>query len=75
MIMRSCVLPVAQGNPMAQTTPPAGRRGAVALVFIFLGSVCSFAQMPKGVYNWWSRPQIARSLNLSPPKDNRSGTQ
>jgi Spy/CpxP family protein refolding chaperone len=34
------------------------------LVFILSG--CSFAQMPKGVYNWWSRPQIAQSLNLSP---------
>jgi Spy/CpxP family protein refolding chaperone len=25
-----------------------------------------FAQMPKGIYAWWSRPQIARDLNLSP---------
>jgi Spy/CpxP family protein refolding chaperone len=24
-----------------------------------------FAQMPKGIYAWWSRPQIARDLNLS----------
>ena len=22
--------------------------------------------MPKGIYAWWSRPQIARDLNLSP---------
>src|SRR3984957_17452379 len=25
-----------------------------------------FAQMPRGIYAWWSRPQIARDLNLSP---------
>ncbi len=24
------------------------------------------AQMPKGIYAWWSRPKIARDLNLSP---------
>jgi Spy/CpxP family protein refolding chaperone len=24
------------------------------------------AQMPKGIYAWWSRPEIARDLNLSP---------
>jgi Spy/CpxP family protein refolding chaperone len=24
------------------------------------------AQMPRGIYAWWSRPQIARDLNLSP---------
>lgn len=26
------------------------------------------AQMPRGIYAWWSRPQIARDLNLSPPQ-------
>jgi Spy/CpxP family protein refolding chaperone len=24
------------------------------------------AQMPKGIYAWWNRPEIARDLNLSP---------
>jgi Spy/CpxP family protein refolding chaperone len=24
------------------------------------------AQMPRGIYAWWSRPHIARDLNLSP---------
>src|ERR1700734_3493693 len=24
------------------------------------------AQMPRGIYAWWSKPQIARDLNLSP---------
>jgi Spy/CpxP family protein refolding chaperone len=24
--------------------------------------------MPRGIYAWWSRPQIARDLNLSPPQ-------
>ena len=37
-----------------------------SLILMFILSGCSFAQMPKGVYNWWSRPQIAQSLNLSP---------
>ena len=35
-----------------------------ALTLLFGGSL--FAQMPKGIYAWWSRPQIARDLNLSP---------
>jgi Spy/CpxP family protein refolding chaperone len=25
-----------------------------------------WAQMPRGIYAWWSRPQVARDLNLSP---------
>ena len=25
-----------------------------------------FAQMPKGIFPWWSRPEIARNLNLTP---------
>jgi Spy/CpxP family protein refolding chaperone len=24
------------------------------------------AQMPRGIYAWWSKPQIARDLNLTP---------
>src|SRR5579884_1948268 len=36
-----------------------------AIAFIVLLSSGLFAQMPKGVYNWWARPQIARSLNLT----------
>lgn len=31
---------------------------------LFAGSLC--AQMPKGIYAWWSKPEIARDLNLSP---------
>ena len=27
-----------------------------------------YAQMPRGIYAWWNRPQIARDLNLSPPQ-------
>jgi Spy/CpxP family protein refolding chaperone len=27
---------------------------------------CLFAQMPKGIYAWWSRPEIAKDLNLTP---------
>jgi Spy/CpxP family protein refolding chaperone len=36
-----------------------------ALVLAFLWIGCSLAQMPKGIYAWWSRPQIAKDLNLS----------
>jgi Spy/CpxP family protein refolding chaperone len=32
--------------------------------FVLAGGLC--AQMPRGIYAWWSRPQIARDLNLSP---------
>jgi Spy/CpxP family protein refolding chaperone len=35
-----------------------------SLILALLAS-CLFAQMPKGIYAWWSRPQIARDLNLS----------
>jgi Spy/CpxP family protein refolding chaperone len=35
---------------------------AIALLF----SASLWAQMPRGIYAWWSRPQIARDLNLSP---------
>jgi Spy/CpxP family protein refolding chaperone len=34
------------------------------LVLLLAGGL--FAQMPRGIYAWWSRPQIARDLNLSP---------
>jgi len=27
---------------------------------------CLFAQMPKGIYAWWNRPEIAKDLNLTP---------
>jgi Spy/CpxP family protein refolding chaperone len=36
----------------------------LALTLLFIGSL--HAQMPRGIYAWWSRPQIARDLNLSP---------
>ena len=39
-------------------------RRLLALALLLSGSV--FAQMPRGIYAWWSRPQIARDLNLSP---------
>jgi Spy/CpxP family protein refolding chaperone len=29
------------------------------------GAILS-AQLPRGIYAWWSQPQIARDLNLSP---------
>jgi len=39
-------------------------RRLLALALLFSAAVS--AQMPKGIYAWWSRPQIARDLNLSP---------
>ena len=39
-------------------------RRLLALTLLFMGSL--YAQMPRGIYAWWSRPQIARDLNLSP---------
>ena len=38
------------------------RATALALVL----SVCGLAQMPRGIYAWWSRPELAKDLNLSP---------
>jgi Spy/CpxP family protein refolding chaperone len=38
-------------------------RRLLALALLFSAAVS--AQMPKGIYAWWSRPQIARDLNLS----------
>jgi len=29
-------------------------------------SVFALAQLPKGFYAWWSRPEITRNLNLTP---------
>src|ERR1700722_18625896 len=37
-----------------------------SLVLALLLGSSLFAQMPRGIYAWWSRPQIARDLNLSP---------
>jgi Spy/CpxP family protein refolding chaperone len=35
-------------------------------ILALLASGALFAQMPKGIYAWWSRPEIARNLNLTP---------
>jgi Spy/CpxP family protein refolding chaperone len=35
-------------------------------ILAWLVSGILFAQMPKGIYAWWSRPEIARNLNLTP---------
>jgi Spy/CpxP family protein refolding chaperone len=36
------------------------------LVALLFSGVSLLAQMPKGIYAWWSRPEIARNLNLTP---------
>ena len=37
-----------------------------SLILALLLSSAVFGQMPKGIYAWWNRPEIARDLNLSP---------
>ena len=39
-------------------------RCLLALALLSIGGL--YAQMPRGIYAWWSRPEIARDLNLSP---------
>ena len=36
----------------------------LVLLLLTAGSLC--AQMPKGMYAWWGRPEIRRDLNLTP---------
>lgn len=36
----------------------------IVLLLLVAGSLG--AQMPKGIYAWWSRPEIRRDLNLTP---------
>ncbi|HEX5226563.1 MAG TPA: periplasmic heavy metal sensor [Bryobacteraceae bacterium] len=37
-----------------------------AILLVLLAAVTLSAQMPKGIYAWWNRPQIARDLKLTP---------
>ncbi|HTW66724.1 MAG TPA: periplasmic heavy metal sensor [Bryobacteraceae bacterium] len=37
-----------------------------SLILLALAGGSLFAQMPKGIYPWWSRPEITRNLNLTP---------
>lgn len=39
-------------------------RRSLIIALLFAASLP--AQMPRGIYAWWSRPQIARDLNLTP---------
>jgi Spy/CpxP family protein refolding chaperone len=39
-------------------------RRLLALTLLLAAGLC--AQMPRGIYAWWSKPEIARDLNLSP---------
>ena len=41
----------------------------LALTLLLSAALC--AQMPRGIYAWWNRPQIARDLNLSPSQHER----
>jgi Spy/CpxP family protein refolding chaperone len=36
------------------------------LILTLLAAASLSAQMPKGIYAWWNRPEIARDLRLSP---------
>jgi len=37
-----------------------------AIALLLALSACAPAQLPKGLFAWWSRPEITRSLNLTP---------
>jgi Spy/CpxP family protein refolding chaperone len=37
-----------------------------AIVLLLLTAATLCAQMPKGIYQWWNRPEIRRDLDLSP---------
>ncbi|HUA21935.1 MAG TPA: periplasmic heavy metal sensor [Bryobacteraceae bacterium] len=37
-----------------------------AIVLALAFAVCAPAQLPRGFYAWWSRPEITRGLNLTP---------
>jgi len=37
-----------------------------AMVLACVLAVCGLAQMPRGIYAWWSRPELAKDLNLTP---------
>jgi hypothetical protein len=39
-----------------------------ALLVALLAAASLSAQMPKGIYAWWNRPEIARDLKLSAPQ-------
>lgn len=34
-------------------------------VVLLIAAGCTLAQMPKGIYAWWGRPEIAKDLNLT----------
>ena len=36
-----------------------------AIILILLSSGCMFAQLPRGIYAWWNRPEIVKDLNLT----------
>jgi Spy/CpxP family protein refolding chaperone len=36
-----------------------------SIVLTLLAGASLSAQLPKGIYNWWGKPEIARDLNLS----------
>jgi len=42
------------------------RRLIFALVLALLQAASLPGQMPRGIYAWWARPEIARDLNLTP---------
>ena len=35
------------------------------ILLLLAAGVCVFAQLPKGIYAWWNRPEIVRDLNLT----------
>ena len=37
-----------------------------SIILLLVWSAGLFAQMPKGIYAWWGRPEIIKDLNLTP---------
>jgi Spy/CpxP family protein refolding chaperone len=44
-------------------------RRAIAVTLLAAGTLA--AQMPKGIYAWWNRPEIRRDLNLTPQQQKK----
>ena len=36
-----------------------------SILLILASSACLFAQLPRGIYAWWNRPEIVKDLNLT----------
>src|SRR5579863_9154396 len=67
VVLRSCrdgAKRRAEGDPThAQPIRAIAMKRTIVLMLLIAGSLC--AQMHKGIYAWWGRPEIRRDLQLS----------